>query len=273
MRCSSQTLLYITLAAALSSNAFAQRGFAGGQSRGGQYRGDSATAAPAGFPSSTALGAGASLGRPGFPSSTAMGAGAPPRSALGGSFGGGYNRGGYYANGSSGRYGGGRSRGGSRDGYGRGGRHGDYADLPFSYFLAPYYYPSLDYGSAPYGGAPEDMPYDPSADSALVTQNLLGEQVQRLSAELAQLKYAQQPPPATQTPAPAEPSAPVIPVTVVLRNGQKLQVQNYAVMDHTFWDFSKQPARKIPISSIDVPASSEATAASGGEFPQLTSKP
>ncbi len=252
MRWSIQTLLYITLAAAFGTGAFAQRGL-----------GPSHAAGAAAIPSSTAFGMGASVsGRAARPSSTAIGAGAPARSS--------FARGtGYY--GSRGYY---SSRGNatSRAAYGH---RRDYRNVPFAYFLTPYYYPFLDYGSAPYGGEPEDMPYDSSADTALVTQNLMGEQIQRLTDEIEQLRYAQQQPrqqAMLEAPAAAPPAPPVIPLTVVLRDGQKLQVQNYAVMDHTFWDFSKQPARKIPISSIDVSASSQATAASGGEFPELGSK-
>jgi hypothetical protein len=245
MRWSIQTLVYITLAAAFGTSAFAQRGFGEGRGGGG-----------AAVPSSTAAGMGASMsGRAARPSSTAIGAGAPVRSGFGRSTG-------YYGSRGSNTY---------RAGYGR---RRDYRNVPFAYFMTPYYYPFLDYGSAPYGGEPEDMPYDPSADTTVVTQNLMGEQIQRLTDEIEQLRYAQQQPEQQamiQAPA-APPPPPVIPLTVVLRDGQKLQVQNYAVMDHTFWDFSKQPARKIPISSIDVSASSQATAASGGEFPELNSK-
>jgi hypothetical protein len=60
-------------------------------------------------------------------------------------------------------------------------------------------------------------------------------------------------------------------VTLVLRDGQRLSVENYAVMNQTFWNFSKRPAQRIPISSIDVAASTKATEAEGGEFPQLGS--
>ncbi len=249
MRWSIQTLVYITLAAATC--AFAQRGAGPSRATGG-----------AAIPSSTAFGMGASIsGRAARPSSTAIGAGAPARSS--------FARGTGYR-GSSGYY---RARGttSSRAGYGR---RGDYRNVPFAYFMTPYYYPFLDYGSAPYGGEPEEMPYDSSADTELVTQNLMGEQIRKLTDEIEQLRYAQQQPQQQamiQAPA-APPPPPAVPLTVVLRDGQKLQVQNYAVMDHTFWDFSKQPARKIPISSIDVSASSQATAASGGEFPELNAK-
>lgn len=253
MRCSTQIVLYITLLAAAGAPALAQRGY-GGVSRG---------ITPAAPPSSTAIGAGASVGRAAFPSSTAIGAGAPTRGQLV-----------PYRNGASGfNNAGGRSGVNSRSPYTRNGRRGDYRNVPLAYALAPYYYPFLDYGSAPYGDEPQE--YDPNADPALVTVNLLGEQLQRVTAELRQLKANQQQPAAPSdlgnyTP---EPPAPVIPVTVVLRDGQKLQVQNYAVMDQTFWDFSRQPARRIPLSSIDVSASTQATAANGGEFPQFTSRP
>jgi hypothetical protein len=41
-------------------------------------------------------------------------------------------------------------------------------------------------------------------------------------------------------------------------------------MGQTFWDFSTQPARKIPLSSINVPESINASNANGAEFPSLT---
>jgi len=41
------------------------------------------------------------------------------------------------------------------------------------------------------------------------------------------------------------------------------------VMNKVFWDFSQQPARRIPIANIDVAASKKATEAAGAEFPEL----
>jgi hypothetical protein len=157
-------------------------------------------------------------------------------------------------------------RSGALRSYGYRGR--DFRRVPYAYFFAPYYYPFLDYGSSGYPDYGYDPGPDPGAQSAVMAENMMGDQINRLSAEVEQLKYAQapQPPPyaTREDPQPAQP-----PVTLVLRNGQQLQVQNYAVMDQTFWDFSTQPTRKIPIANIDVAASAKATAASGGEFPQL----
>ena len=58
-------------------------------------------------------------------------------------------------------------------------------------------------------------------------------------------------------------------MTLILRVVQQLSVENYAVMNETFWNFSKHPAQKIPISNIDLAASAKATEANGGEFPQI----
>jgi hypothetical protein len=141
--------------------------------------------------------------------------------------------------------------------------HGPHGRLPFAYWAAPYYYPSVDYSDAGYGAPAYDPATDPNVQAAMAAQNALVDQVQKLSAQVAQLQVSQ------QAPLPQEPAQPQVPVTLILRNGQQLQVQNYAVMSQTFWDFTNQTARKIPIANIDIAASTRATEANGGEFPQL----
>lgn len=141
----------------------------------------------------------------------------------------------------------------------------DYRRIPYSYFFIPYYDSSFGYGYPGYDTYPYSPPVDPNAQGLI--ENALGEQIQRLSDEIEQLKYNQAfPPSAYQQP---DPQSRQVPITLVLRSGQQIQVQNYAVIDQVFWDFTKQPARKIPISTIDVAASTKATEANGGEFPQL----
>lgn len=165
-----------------------------------------------------------------------------------------------------------RSYGGHDRGFrGDGNRGRDSRRSNRGYLFAPYYYPYLDYGfgDPDYGsGFDAPPPPDPDAQAAVMGQNMLGDQINRLSAEVEQLKYAQAPqaPPFVSH---EDPPPPQPPVMLVLRTGQQLKVQNYAVMDQTFWDFSTEPARKIPIANIDVAASAKATAAGGGEFPQL----
>lgn len=159
----------------------------------------------------------------------------------------------------------------SRGAYGHG-----YRRLPVSYFFAPYYYPGLGYGAGAYdsGGYGYDAAaaqgQDPNADGLTQGQYALGAQIAQLQEQVAGLGAGQQQPsyPAPQASAPPTPPQP--PVTLVLRSGQHLRVQNFAVMGQTFWDFTSQPTRKIPVEAIDIPASTQATEAQGGEFPSLT---
>ena len=148
----------------------------------------------------------------------------------------------------------------------------DYHRYPFSYFLTPYYYPLIGYGTQPFYD--DSYPYD-SGDmgqySAMPEQELADNQPPYEPGYPP--PYAAPPAPYSYQPPPPDPqssqTSPAPPVTIVLRDGQKFQVQSYAIMDQTFWDFSKQPARKIPLSSIDIPASTKATVDSGAEFPSI----
>jgi hypothetical protein len=151
-----------------------------------------------------------------------------------------------------------------RGGYGR----RDFRRVPYGYFFAPYYDPYLGYADSAYGdyGYGPGYPYDPGSDPNLEGA-MMADQINRLGAEVEQLKYGQPPAPPAMTAQDSQP--PDAPVTLVLRNGQQLKVQNYAVMDQTFWDFTSQPTRKIPIANIDIAASVKATTANGGDFPQL----
>jgi hypothetical protein len=114
---------------------------------------------------------------------------------------------------------------------------------------------------------------DPYAQTAQVTANLMGEQIQRLSGELeemrAQQSYASGGPVPYRVPSAGDPPQNDPPITLVLTNGNKLTMQSYAVMNGNFWDFSRQPARKIPLNTVDLAASKQATEASGAEFPEI----
>jgi hypothetical protein len=159
-----------------------------------------------------------------------------------------------------------RSYGYGSRGYGR----RDFRRVPYAYFFAPYYYPNLGYADSAYSdygyGPDPGYGYDPGPDPNLQGA-MVADQLNRLSAEVEQLKYGQ--PPAPLPVAAQESQPPQTALTLVLRNGQQLKVQNYAVMDQTFWDFTSQPTRKIPIASVDIAASVKATTASGADFPQL----
>jgi len=149
------------------------------------------------------------------------------------------------------------------------GDHRSHRGRPGGYIVAaPFYYSYGEYGNSIFDTPPEEPMVSPDVD---VMANLLGEQIQRLSAQVEQLRNEQRPaPPAPSASVEAPQDAPpVVPITVVLRNGQQLQVSSYAVMNKVFWDFSQQPARRIPVDNIDVAASKKATEAAGAEFPEL----
>ncbi|MFL6351616.1 MAG: hypothetical protein ACJ74Z_07175 [Bryobacteraceae bacterium] len=148
--------------------------------------------------------------------------------------------------------------------------HLPYSQAPFGASFAPYYYPSFGYSDSSYANNRYDAPPppDPGVQNMMMTEGALTQQIQRLTDRLDQLTNAQQRDAAPQNEDVPQ-TTPQVPITLVLRNGQQIQVQNYAVMDHIFWDFTRQPARKIPVSSIDISASTRATEATGAEFPQL----
>jgi hypothetical protein len=220
---------------------FAQRGGYGG----GAVRGT--------LPSSTAIGAGALTHGPSSTAastSAAFASSRPYTGNHGGSYGGRYNNRGY----------------------------NNYRNLPRSYVIAPFYYPSFDWsGGTDTSAAPSDEPGyggygppgpDPATDALMQNQAALGQQVQRLTTQVNGMMYGQ---PGPDYPAASQQQAPPAPpITLVLHSGEQLQVQNYAVTNNMFWDFTQRGTRKIPVSSIDVAASAKATEAAGGDFPALS---
>jgi hypothetical protein len=189
---------------------------------------------------------------------------------------------GSYGNkGSYGYYGGYGTHGGYNGVNGGKSGHGDHGSrYPYAYYPGAFVMPFYGYGyndsyfDNGYGPGPDYGP-DPQA----VAQQALGDQVQHLTAEIEDLRDQQRQaaapapspvPPAGQSPADTDTERNEAPITVVLHSGQQLQVRNYAVTDGVFWDFSKRPAQKIPVSAIDIAASQKATAASGGDFPAIT---
>lgn len=155
---------------------------------------------------------------------------------------------------------------------GRGSRHYPGFIAPplfFPTYVDPFYSSFGGYNDA---AAP---PVDPNAQAFAESQNALAQQVEQLASQIQEMKNSNAQPPAPD-PAPSVSAAPerrppTPPVTLVLRDGQQMSVESYAVMNQMFWNFSRRPVQKIPIANIDIPASTRATEANGGEFPQLTS--
>ncbi|MEO6119387.1 MAG: hypothetical protein ABIP12_01755, partial [Terriglobales bacterium] len=54
--------------------------------------------------------------------------------------------------------------------------------------------------------------------------------------------------------------------TLVFRNGQRLDIGNYAVVGQTLWVFDEQRARRVPLSELNLDATRKANLASGFEL-------
>ncbi len=139
-------------------------------------------------------------------------------------------------------------------------------------YYVPYYGPWPSFSDS--YAAPRAVPVeDPKAAARAAAQQALAEQLQQLRSALDEFqrdRVTSPPPPvASPPPVPSRPEPPPVPLTVVLRSGQRFTVQSYAVMDGVLWDFSRRPVRRVPLAEMDLAGSRRATEAQGGEFPRL----
>ncbi len=64
-----------------------------------------------------------------------------------------------------------------------------------------------------------------------------------------------------------ESDPPALPATMlVFRDQHKQEVQNYAIVGQTLWNFAPQHTQKIPLSDLDLPATSKANDERGVDF-------
>jgi hypothetical protein len=135
------------------------------------------------------------------------------------------------------------------------------------------YYPLFGFNDGFYDPSNYYEPYSPYAPD--VQYGLPPDpSVEMLGNPYPQAPYPEQYPGPSQYPGPynavpySDPAPPAVPIIVVLKTGQKIEILNYGIMNNLLWDFSKPNSRRIPLSSIDVPASVKATEAAGGSFPE-----
>ncbi len=140
-----------------------------------------------------------------------------------------------------------------------------------------YYYPWASGYYDPYwwwdSGSSDDSDngynQDVAAAAEMNRENLAeqGEQQQMMSQEQAdgdQDLYARVP----MRPAMHEAQgAPVLPDTVlVFRDEHKQEIRNYAIVGQTLWNFAPQHTQKIPLSDLDLPATTKANEDRGLTF-------
>jgi hypothetical protein len=131
----------------------------------------------------------------------------------------------------------------------------------FSSFYSPYFYDTPYYPSPDYLG----QTYIPPE----VSQNEadLSYQVQQLSQEVEQLRdqqaLASQPSP---PPAPAVPEPPPTPTTLVFRDGHRLSIMNYAIVEDMLWVLDENRSDKIPLSDLNLEATEKENRSHGVRF-------
>jgi hypothetical protein len=138
----------------------------------------------------------------------------------------------------------------------------------YGYYGYPGYYGSDFYSSADYYPS-----YDYYGSSYYSAQNDVARQQQdidRLEDEVARLREQResQPGEARDAPAPQADSRSVVstPTLLIFRDKHTQEVQNYAIIGGTLWIFSEQRATKLPLSWLDIEATTKANEDRGVNF-------
>ena len=127
----------------------------------------------------------------------------------------------------------------------------------FAGFRRPFYstlgsYPAYDYSSG----------YSVQNDVARQQQD-----IDRLEDEVARLQEERQAREApSSTPQAQGKSEPSTPTVLVFRDKHTQEVQNYAVVGGTLWIFNEQRATKLPLSWLDIEATTKANEERGVDF-------
>ncbi len=126
----------------------------------------------------------------------------------------------------------------------------------------PAYYPGYSYSTL------DAYPvYDYYASNPPQDSNDLARQQQdidRLEDEVARLREERESPAAAPSKPPVEVNS--TPTLLVFRDKHTQEVQNYAVVGGTLWIFSEQRATKLPLSWLDIDATTKANDERGVDF-------
>ena len=128
-------------------------------------------------------------------------------------------------------------------------------------FYSSAYYPAY-YPMATYYGYDSSAQYDEQRAMAREIDQLSYE-VERLREEGAERSYASAPPASPKAETRQEPGRPTV---LVFRDKHIQEVENYAITGETLWVFNEQRAKKIPLSELDVPATTKLNEERGLEF-------
>ena len=127
-----------------------------------------------------------------------------------------------------------------------------------SFYSTPDYdYPGYDY----YGSSYSAPAYSAQNDIARQQQD-----IDRLEDEVARLREQRETQPqAREAPGP-QTESPSEPTVLVFRDKHTQEVQNYAIVGGTLWIFGEQRATKLPLSWLDIEATTQANDERGLNF-------
>lgn len=101
------------------------------------------------------------------------------------------------------------------------------------------------------------------ADASL---DRVGQRLSRLEQVLDEAESAHRPADSTAAPAAASESADQTPTVLVFRDGHMLEVNNYAIVGNTLYQFSSERRRKIPLAELDLAATEKQNEDRGIDF-------
>jgi len=126
--------------------------------------------------------------------------------------------------------------------------------------VAPYWFPSTDYGSEPPPPAPVD-----EADSPLAAQvGNLAEEVERMREDQAARDAA--PPPTNPTAPEVEKEESSVKTLLIYRDGRRMEVQSFAIQGQNLWVFTNQGSRRVALSDLDLAATKQSNEERGIDF-------
>jgi hypothetical protein len=129
-----------------------------------------------------------------------------------------------------------------------------------------YGYPYLGGGVDPYWWWDSDSSYDQDQQNQMglaneMNQQSLAEQQKRQQGD--QDSYARYAPPAPREP---ERTVAAVPTVLIFRDQHQQEVENYAIVGQTVWVFAPQHTQKIPLTELDLPATTKANDYRGVDF-------
>jgi hypothetical protein len=132
----------------------------------------------------------------------------------------------------------------------------------------PYYGGLID----PYWWFDPGTSYDPDQQyqnglANEMNQQSLEEQQMRQQADASQDPYVRSAPtPPHHQARSSQPTESIQPTVLVFRDQHRQEVQNYAIVGQTLWNFAPGQTQKIPLSNLDLPATTKANDDRGISF-------